>query len=301
MKPSRIRRLYGLNRLGVFDDALLDEVGWGLHARCRDALTVWRAVTEGKVPCPECGEVVLRSGLQRSRQGLPAASAVPFSCTHCGQALTWRECREALRNRPLCFDCLLPLGWRYAQNELRCSPCGKEWSWQKYRRSVTGRTWLPCPHCGERIRRPEATFEVLAGRRALLPSEAVACPRCHGDAVHEAGRLSCFHCGYEVRWSTYRKRQKRRVERLRCASCGHKFTWQSWRECYRSEDLLTGNPAPLEQFVVKWTGTRTPEEQMARIDALLHAVHGRGALGPVLIDGDEAAVMALLDELAQQR
>jgi hypothetical protein len=40
---------------------------------------------------------------------------------------------------------------------------------------------------------------------------------------------------------------------------------------------------------------------MARIDALLHAVHGRGALGPVLIDGDEAAVMALLDELAQQR
>ncbi|MHC5034369.1 MAG: hypothetical protein ACYTFZ_04990 [Planctomycetota bacterium] len=301
MKPSRIRRLYELNGLGIFDDALLDEVGWGLHARCRDALTVWRAVTKGEVACPECGEAVLRTGRQGPRRGGPAASAAPFSCIHCDRALTWRDCREALRNRPLCFDCLRPLEWHYAKNQLRCSPCGKAWSWQKYRRSVTGRTWLPCPNCGKRIRRPQATSNALAGRRAVPPSEAVACPRCHGDAVHEAGKLSCSRCGYEVRWSTYRKRQKRRVERLCCASCGHTFTWQSWRECYRSEDLLTGNPAPLERFMREWARTRTPEDQMARIDALLHAVHGRGALGPVLIEGDEAAVMKLLDELARQR
>ena len=40
---------------------------------------------------------------------------------------------------------------------------------------------------------------------------------------------------------------------------------------------------------------------MIRIDALLHAVHGRGSLGPLLIEGDEESVMSLLDELAQQR
>ena len=44
VKPGLIRRLYRLDRDGVYDDALLDRAGWGLHARCRDVLTVCRAV-----------------------------------------------------------------------------------------------------------------------------------------------------------------------------------------------------------------------------------------------------------------
>jgi len=37
---------------------------------------------------------------------------------------------------------------------------------------------------------------------------------------------------------------------------------------------------------------------MSRIDLLVQAIHGRGALGPVFIQGNERSVRALLDELA---
>jgi len=127
------------------------------------------------------------------------------------------------------------------------------------------------------------------------------CPRCSGSAVHARGRLSCPECGYERVWRKYRRQLKRRAERLRCAGCGHQFTWDSWRENYRGEHLLSGNPVAFTEFVSKWPKCGSPEEQMIEVDSLLHAVHARGPLGPVLIEGAEAEVMALLDELAQQR
>jgi hypothetical protein len=37
------------------------------------------------------------------------------------------------------------------------------------------------------------------------------------------------------------------------------------------------------------------------IDALLHAMHIRGAMAHLFIEGDEASLRSLLDELAQQR
>ena len=47
VKPWRIRRLYRLAKLDIYDDELLLEVGWGLYVRCRDVLTVSRAVAVG--------------------------------------------------------------------------------------------------------------------------------------------------------------------------------------------------------------------------------------------------------------
>jgi uncharacterized Zn finger protein (UPF0148 family) len=119
--------------------------------------------------------------------------------------------------------------------------------------------------------------------------------------VHADGTLSCPSCGYELAWRTYRKRQKRRVERLACTSCGHEFTWQSWRKRYAGESLLTGNSAPLREFASRWPRAETPQHQMLAVDQVLHAVHGRGALGPNLIRGTEESVRRLLDELAEVR
>jgi ribosomal protein S27AE len=222
-----------------------------------------------------------------------------FACDHCARELTWRECRQALRNHPRCFDCLTLLGWNYEGNVLTCRRCGREWTWQKYRRSVKARVWLPCARCHRKVRRPERARETAAGDS--LPTERIPCPGCGADAVHAGGRLSCGACGYDLAWRTYRKRQKRRAERLHCEACGHGFTWQSWRKSYAGASLLTGNPEPLRCFSVRWPRCSTPEQRMLAIDRLLHAVHGRGALGPNLVRGTEESVRRLLDELAEAR
>ena len=42
----------------------------------------------------------------------------------------------------------------------------------------------------------------------------------------------------------------------------------------------------------------TPQAQMIEIDSLLHAIHGRGAMAAVFIDGSRQTATDLLDELA---
>jgi hypothetical protein len=295
--PQSIRRLYRLNGLGLYEEGLLFEVGEGLHARCRDALVVNRAM-RGEVPCPACSGIVRRPKMLRQAVSRRPQAPRPFCCPHCKRTVTWYECREGLRNRPVCFDCVRVLGWRYGENSLGCGCCGRTWTWQEYRRSVQGRVWLPCPHCGRRVRRPEPRRRRVSGPGE---PEKVSCPKCGARAEHARGCLSCKHCGYRIAWRKFRDRVKRRAERLECAACGHRFTWQSWRKLYRGHDLLTGNPAPLRSFMVAWPRCATAQEQMIAIDALLHAVHGRGALGPVLIDGEAAEVMVLLDGLSERR
>lgn len=295
MKPARIRRLYKLSGLGLHDEVLLAEVGWGLHDRCRDALLVCRAV-QGEVPCPECGETVERASRRRPPGGALRPNTQPFPCPECGEQVTWQECRDELRSHPRCFDCLQVLRWDFAGNRLICRRCGRNSSWQAYCRSVSARVWLACARCHKRIR--QLVPKDATGASSLRLIERVQCPECSAEALHAAGRLSCPACGYDVEWRKYRRRMKRRAERLKCSSCGHEFTWQSWRKRYAGEGLMTGMPAPLGRFLSVWPGCRTPQMQMIEIDRLLHAVHARGALAPVLIKGSQATVSRLLDELA---
>ncbi|KPK62085.1 MAG: hypothetical protein AMK73_06825 [Planctomycetes bacterium SM23_32] len=299
VRPALIRRLYAAGKAGFYDEGLLARVGWGLDARCHDVLAVHRAISEGEVPCPECGEIVHRPKRRARRQARPGSDP-QFPCPECRRRLTWVQCRQALRHVPLCFDCTRRLDWHYAENRLTCRACGKEWTWQGYRSSVSRRVWLPCPHCGRRIRRPDRDAAAHAAGGEAEP-EQVECPRCGGAALHEPGRLVCPQCGRQMPWRAYRKRQKRRAERLQCAACGHEFTWESWRRLYRDRNLVTGCPEPVAEFCRDWPDCATPQRQMMCIDVLLHAVHARGALGPVLIEGDEPSVMKLLDQLAQQQ
>ena len=146
VRPGKMRRLYHLSKRGIYDVGLLDEVGWGLHARCGDALVVNRAM-RGEVPCPECGEIVPRPSRPAAQPARGGYAPEQFACPECGRSITWRECRDALRNRPMCFDCLRVLHWRYADNHLSCSHCGREWTWQQYLQSVRGRVLLPCSRC----------------------------------------------------------------------------------------------------------------------------------------------------------
>ena len=49
VKPHTIRRLYELDAKGILDENLIDEVGFGLWARCETIHRVTHRL------CPECG------------------------------------------------------------------------------------------------------------------------------------------------------------------------------------------------------------------------------------------------------
>ena len=410
VNPTKIRRLYRTARLGIYDDDLLQSVGWELYARCADIAMVADVFPEGSVPCPQCRTKVKRqiNALFRKSVGNPHDSW--FHCPHCAKRLLWQDCRDALRETPRCFDCgsvlqekaarlqtapteeravgalsdkergvgaLSKRAYR-AHHELHCA-CGKTWTWETYRRSIRTRVRLPCPHCHCVIRRPDAavarkearlqsaptgerkearlksasTGERKAARgqsapigerkrargqstptgerkKARLQSaptggrnasrgqsapigerkktrgqsvptgeiDELRCPKCDEVARHTTGYLHCTACGYKRRWRDYRKSLKKRDEILQCKACGHTFRWQAWRKSARS--LRTGNPQPAREFVNKWPKCRTPQARMIQIDTLLQALHGRGALAPLFLDGNEERIRQMLDELAAQ-
>lgn len=51
VRPERIRQLYERDALGIVDEALIDDVGLALHARCSSIVLV----NDGQVRCPRCG------------------------------------------------------------------------------------------------------------------------------------------------------------------------------------------------------------------------------------------------------
>lgn len=425
VNPIKIRRLYRTARLGIYDDDLLQSVGWELYARCADIAMVADVFPEGRVPCPLCRTKVKRqiNALFRKSVGNPHDSW--FHCPHCAKRLLWQDCRDALRETPRCFDCGSVLQEKAARlqtapteeravgalsnkergvgarskrayrahHELHCA-CGKTWTWETYRRSIRTRVRLPCPHCHCVIRRPDAAGSPqrkearlksaptgerkdasgqsapTGGRKAARGQSAptggrkgarlqsaptgerkkargqrtpagerkkarlqstpigerkgasgqsaptgerkktrgqsvptggideLRCPKCDEVARHTTGYLHCTACGYKRRWRDYRKSLKKRDETLQCKACGHTFRWQAWRKSARS--LRTGNPQPAREFVNKWPKCRTPQARMIQIDTLLQALHGRGALAPLFLDGNEERIRQMLDELAAQ-
>lgn len=97
--PKRkLRRLYELACQGIWDDALIDDVGMTLYERCRDILTIRRARDERLVACPRCdhkrpGEAPL---IPR-----PRGIEEPIVCPACGWAMTWREYHRTFQRRQL--------------------------------------------------------------------------------------------------------------------------------------------------------------------------------------------------------
>lgn len=89
VKKEKIRRLYELDALGILDDELLDEVGWGLVARC-EAFIVANQARKGALPCPLCSTVVTHNGDKSMR----------MRC-ECGWELTWGEYFTAIQHKQL--------------------------------------------------------------------------------------------------------------------------------------------------------------------------------------------------------
>lgn len=73
----KIRQLYETDARGIYDRELIDEVGYGLLARCESFITACRAAS-GEAACPRCGAIVAHEG-----QGEEL-----LRC-RCGWELTW--------------------------------------------------------------------------------------------------------------------------------------------------------------------------------------------------------------------
>ena len=100
-----------------------------------------RCLPRRGVPCPKCSTKVTRRIDPLFSKGEGGTHEHWFRCPHCDKRLLWRDCRQALRNVPRCFDCRTVL-----QKEvvLRCA-CGETWTQEAYKQSVRTRVLLPCP------------------------------------------------------------------------------------------------------------------------------------------------------------
>ncbi len=85
-----VRRLYESDARGLRDDALADEVGIGIYARCLSMIEASEA-REGKARCPLCETVVTHDGRDETL----------LECTQCGWGITWLDYRKSLRNKKL--------------------------------------------------------------------------------------------------------------------------------------------------------------------------------------------------------
>lgn len=83
---AKIRALYENEAHGMLDDDLIEEVGFGLLARCRSIIEYTEACDEGKVRCHRCAKQGTTTIIQRN---LNKPSAL-IQCPVCGWQVRWR-------------------------------------------------------------------------------------------------------------------------------------------------------------------------------------------------------------------
>lgn len=95
VRPEVIRRLYTLDAKGIVDEELIDEVGYGLYARCQSIRQATRAHA-GKAMCPRCRNDVVRSSDDWRRW----TKEEPLVCA-CGWSTTWGAYHKSYQGKQL--------------------------------------------------------------------------------------------------------------------------------------------------------------------------------------------------------
>jgi hypothetical protein len=93
--PDLIRLLYENDHRGLFDEELLQEVGYRLLARCKDILEVSEAVL-GKVHCRKCNQTI-----PRLKYDLPGEDEEILLCPQCDWQTTWGDYFHSITGRKL--------------------------------------------------------------------------------------------------------------------------------------------------------------------------------------------------------
>ena len=92
LKKSDIERLYRSCSTGILDDELIDEVGFGLLARCMSMLQVAEAI-RGRPVCPQCDARAEVKDMYASN-----ATAV---CRDCGWTCSWKAYQKTYQRKGL--------------------------------------------------------------------------------------------------------------------------------------------------------------------------------------------------------
>ena len=102
--PIDIRRLYESDAIGRLDEDLLNEVGFGIYARCVDMLEVSDAF-KGTVTCRVCGNRIRRKRgkMVKDHHGQvhrEGGEREMLGCGRCGWRISWGEYRKSVRYVP---------------------------------------------------------------------------------------------------------------------------------------------------------------------------------------------------------
>ena len=89
--PHRIKRLYAWDAKGIVDEAMIDEVGYTLLARCESILTVTEAHNKRRVACPLCGQFILHNWNDEDL----------LRCGDCDWQLSWGAYRKTYQKKQL--------------------------------------------------------------------------------------------------------------------------------------------------------------------------------------------------------
>jgi hypothetical protein len=86
---QEIRHLYETDAQGIYDEALIDDVGYGLLARCESFIEAVEA-TQGRARCPNCRSIVIHTGDKEAT----------LRCL-CGWSLTWGAYFKTIQHKQL--------------------------------------------------------------------------------------------------------------------------------------------------------------------------------------------------------
>ena len=90
VRQQDIRRLYETDAQGIYDEELIDEVGWALHVRCQSFVVAVEA-SQGRARCPRCGQVIVHHHDKEQ----------PLHCPGCGWETTWGAYFQSLQHKQL--------------------------------------------------------------------------------------------------------------------------------------------------------------------------------------------------------
>ncbi|MBN1371389.1 MAG: hypothetical protein JW987_05460 [Anaerolineaceae bacterium] len=91
---AKIRELYVNEARGTVEDELIEEVGFGLLARCQSIMEYTAACEEGKVRCMRCAKQGQTTIIQRN---MSKPSAL-IRCPVCGWQVRWRVYKNESEN-----------------------------------------------------------------------------------------------------------------------------------------------------------------------------------------------------------
>ncbi len=87
---AKIKQLYETDARGLYDEELVEEVGWALYARCRSLIEA-EAARQGRAKCHRCEGIIVHS----------CGKEEVLRCPACGWEITWGAYFRSIQRKQL--------------------------------------------------------------------------------------------------------------------------------------------------------------------------------------------------------